>query len=85
MKVLHISTSDSGGAGIAALRIHKEMLINNINSTFLCLNKTSDIANVIQFPKFYPRFYHRLLSKLGLPLTQVEKQTKKQKKLKKIF
>ncbi|MEP7263542.1 MAG: glycosyltransferase [Bacteroidota bacterium] len=46
MKVVHVSTSSSGGAGIAALRLHKFLLKNNIDSHFLSKNKSSDaIAN----------------------------------------
>jgi glycosyltransferase involved in cell wall biosynthesis len=41
LKILHISTNDFGGAGIAAIRLHKALLHNNIDSNFLCLNKTS--------------------------------------------
>ena len=37
-KVLHISTSNSGGAGKAAFRLHKALLNNDINSSFLSLN-----------------------------------------------
>ncbi len=41
MKVLHINTSDTaGGAAIAAMRLHKAMLANGIDSTFFCLNRT---------------------------------------------
>ena len=41
MKILHISTSDSlGGAAIAAIRLHRAMLANGLDSTFLCLNRT---------------------------------------------
>ena len=32
MKIIHISTSDSGGAGRAALRIHKSLVNISINS-----------------------------------------------------
>lgn len=41
MKVLHINTSDTtGGAAIAAFRLHKAMLEDGIDSTFFCLNRT---------------------------------------------
>lgn len=41
MKILHINTSDtSGGAAIAAMRLHKAMLASGIDSTFICLNRT---------------------------------------------
>ncbi|RZK12548.1 MAG: glycosyltransferase [Flavobacterium sp.] len=38
LKVVHISSSYQGGAGIAAFRIHKALLKNGIDSHFLCLN-----------------------------------------------
>jgi glycosyltransferase involved in cell wall biosynthesis len=37
MKILHLSTSDSGGAGIAAVRLHQGLLKQNINSKILTL------------------------------------------------
>lgn len=41
MKILHINTGDTaGGAAIAAMRLHKAMLANGLNSTFFCLNRT---------------------------------------------
>jgi glycosyltransferase involved in cell wall biosynthesis len=36
MKVLHISYSDMGGAGIAAIRLHRFLLGEGIDSRFLC-------------------------------------------------
>lgn len=40
IKVLHINTSDSGGAAIAAIRIHLGLLQNGIESSYLSLYKT---------------------------------------------
>ena len=41
MRVLHINSNDStGGAAIAAMRLHKVMLEAGIESTFFCLNRT---------------------------------------------
>lgn len=37
MKVVHISTSNKGGAGIAALRLHEQLLADGISSRFLSL------------------------------------------------
>jgi glycosyltransferase involved in cell wall biosynthesis len=39
MKVVHLSTSSRGGAGIAALRLHEMLLQHNIDSHFLSKNK----------------------------------------------
>jgi glycosyltransferase involved in cell wall biosynthesis len=40
MKILHISTSDSGGAGLAAIRFHEALLKEKINSSILFLDCT---------------------------------------------
>lgn len=76
MSILHISTSDKGGAGIAAIRLHNSMIENGVDSRFLCLNKTKSYPQVLQFPKFYPRFFHRFFAKIGLPMTAIEKREK---------
>jgi glycosyltransferase involved in cell wall biosynthesis len=46
MKVLHISSSDSEGAGLCALRIHKSMLDAGIDSKMLVAYKSSDLPSV---------------------------------------
>lgn len=50
MKILHINSSDFGGAGIAALRLHKAMLVNGIDSCFMSLdNQINDGINYVRF------------------------------------
>lgn len=80
MKVLHINTSDSsGGAAIAAFRLHTEMLNQGIDSFFFCLNRTFNdnerVFSIGNFLKFRSRtidvfkrhfFYKQLTSKKGL-------------------
>ena len=80
-RIAHISTRDSGGAGIAALRLHKEMLKHNIESKFLCLEKTSDTQGIEVFPKFYTRFYHRFFEYFGIYLTNGQKNNQRLKKV----
>lgn len=46
MKVLHISTHDYGGAGLAALRLHKALLAQGIESKMLVADKQSDMDTV---------------------------------------
>jgi len=77
VNILHLSTSDTGGAGIAALRLHTAMLDASLTSNFLCLNKTSNIDHVQKYPKFYPRFYNRILTNIGFPITVTEKNFKR--------
>lgn len=76
MRILHISTRDAGGAGIAAIRLHQGMLDYGLESQFLCLEKTTEAPQIEVFPKFYPRFYHRFFERLGLPLTNGQKNSK---------
>jgi glycosyltransferase involved in cell wall biosynthesis len=46
MNILHISTSDFGGAGMAAIRLHHALLKNGIESSFLSLTQNkNDIKN----------------------------------------
>ena len=47
MKVLHISTYDYGGAGLAAWRIHSAMRSANLESMMLVKEKHSDDENVV--------------------------------------
>lgn len=71
MKILHISTSDTGGAGIAALRLHQGLLSQGVDSKFLCLHRSNNqCSEVYQFPKYYPRFYIRLLDRLGFRISK---------------
>ena len=44
-KIVHISTSIYGGAGIAAYRIHLALLAQGVNSLFLSLNNTELIKD----------------------------------------
>ena len=41
MKILHISTNDTGGAASAAVRIHQSLLKNNCDSHILFLNRST--------------------------------------------
>jgi glycosyltransferase involved in cell wall biosynthesis len=73
MKVLHISTNDYGGAGMAAIRLHSSLLKLGVDSKLLCLNKaTRNIEEVYTFPtgdKKYPTIFQRLLRKANIGLS----------------
>ena len=58
MNVVHLSTSDSGGAGIAASRIHQACLDQGINSTFVSLYRFRH-----HVPHSYS--YHELIGPIG--------------------
>lgn len=50
-RVVHLSYSDSGGAGSAAFYFHKKMLDKGIDSVFCVENKHRDESRVYQAPK----------------------------------
>lgn len=53
MKVAIISASDSGGGGIAALRLHKALLAYGVDSSMLCLYKSTDTPKVYEYGKSF--------------------------------
>lgn len=76
MKILHISTSDRGGAGIAAVRLHEALLGSGVESKLLTLIKhETDIkehyvyhcTDVARFPS---------LARLGVLINRVLKRLK---------
>ncbi|MBD3296377.1 MAG: glycosyltransferase [Candidatus Omnitrophica bacterium] len=67
MKIVHISTQDTGGAGIAALRLHKGLLNAGVDSKFLCLHRTRyDVSGMYKYPKFRPSIRQRILERIGV-------------------
>ena len=60
MKVVHLCTSDRGGAGLAASRLHIALLRDGINSSLLTLQKYTDII-----PRHY-KFTSFVFSKFPL-------------------
>lgn len=64
MNIVIISSFDSGGAGVAALRLHKALLSKGENSHFLCFNQTSNIDNIVQINK---PLHCKILEHLPLP------------------
>ena len=76
MKVVHVCTSDKGGAGIAAVRLHKALLAQGVESTFLslyCSGTTPAHACYKTKSKF--TYFQRLKNKLGIPVLVSEKNT----------
>jgi glycosyltransferase involved in cell wall biosynthesis len=58
MKILHVNTYDSGGAAIACIRIHNDLLKNGVDSHLLFRFKTKNIKNSSQYirPHKFGRF-----------------------------
>ncbi|MFT6685017.1 MAG: glycosyltransferase involved in cell wall biosynthesis [Bacteroidia bacterium] len=86
MKIVHISTYDSGGAAVAAIRLHKELLKENIESSFLCAyGSKEDIPNYYQESPVKTPLLYRVLNKLGIPITQNQKYWKRMQALEGTF
>jgi glycosyltransferase involved in cell wall biosynthesis len=75
MKILHINTTDKGGAANACLRLHEGLLSAGIDSKVLVLNKSNnnfhevyeyEIAKERTFPARLRRKIGRILKEVGL-------------------
>jgi len=65
LKIIHISTYATGGAGIAAYRIHEALLENGFASRFLCMDNSmhSTLKECYRFPRPTYSLYQRLINK----------------------
>jgi glycosyltransferase involved in cell wall biosynthesis len=68
MKVLHITTSSKGGAGIAALRLHKALCDEGVLSAFLSINETINFDNEVVKDPFFgykkPSLFKKIKNKI---------------------
>ena len=68
MKIVHVSTYMSGGAGVAAFRLHKALFERGIDSSFLVKSGScnqNDNQHILKCPPYYPISY-RIKKKLGI-------------------
>jgi glycosyltransferase involved in cell wall biosynthesis len=80
MRVLHVSTYKTGGAGIAAYRLHKGLLQLGVSSEFICLDNGTALITKKPIHKVLPRqsILKRLIVKIYrsfLPLTSKRIET----------
>lgn len=68
MKVLHITSSSKGGAGIAALRLHDALIQNGVSSAFMSPNLTIDFDNEIVVDAFFKYNKPSVLKKIRIKL-----------------
>jgi glycosyltransferase involved in cell wall biosynthesis len=74
MKILHISTSDYGGAANATLRLHQGLLNAGNISKCLCLQQSNrKVAEVYGFERKKQTLFFRFLRKLGFSTSQADK------------
>src|SRR5687767_5520324 len=76
MKVVHVSTFDTGGAAIAAARLHKGLLLEGIGSSFISLF----VSNKIGFPNKFEfkqkgssSVLKRVKGKFGISVSQADR------------
>jgi len=80
--ILHISTTDLGGAANSAIRLHKGLLDVGVDSNFLFLDQhASSIPKSNHWKRKKLRIEQRLRRKLGLYKTLENKQLNKISKL----
>ena len=65
MRIVFISQSDSGGAGLAALRLHCALMSEGVDSWLLCFNKSCTEKNVIAVNR---PFCWKIVEHLPLPI-----------------
>ncbi|WP_031529595.1 glycosyltransferase [Dyadobacter crusticola] len=84
MKILHITCFDNGGAGTAAVRLHKGLLNLGIESKVLVLEKRTDTPEVYAFQQTNKYFvlFQRILKNLGFPLTLEHSNDNRSRKFK---
>lgn len=76
MKVLHICTSDEGGAGLCCLRLHKALLNEGVDSKVVVNVKTRDYPEEYQYRPFASWLCNlpsRFFRKMGLEVTEYNK------------
>lgn len=85
MKILHLSTYDSSGAGLAAVRLHNQLLSKNIDSKVLCLYHRKKNKGVYQYEipllESIKVFVFRLTRKMNLELSKSSKFDKRISKI----
>ena len=62
--VIHFSTEDFGGAGSAALRVHKTCQEYGFNSILFCKNKRTSEESILAVRSILKNFYFRVLNKI---------------------
>lgn len=79
MKVLHITSSSRGGAGIAALRLHKALCQEGVVSGYLSANLTINFSNETVIDDFFRYKNPSILKKIQAKFQKYFSITKRQK------
>lgn len=74
INILHFSKEDYGGAGLAALRVHKEYKDYGFNSVLFCKNKSSNMESVVSFNLSLKDYCFRAINKIETKLKLFNEQ-----------
>lgn len=69
MKVVILSSSDCGGSGIAALRLHKALMAYGVDSSMLCFFKGTNTPKVYR-SRINKSIYTKIIESLPFPFRQ---------------
>lgn len=69
VKVVQLSTGHVGGAGLAARRLHQQLLYDGVISEFYCLDKSNFVPSTNEYP-IKRSHARRLVSKLAIFLNE---------------
>ena len=72
MKILHITTDDSGGAGLCCLRIHQSMLKLGIESRVVTLHNNKKANEEYEYGRIFDKISKipsKILRMIGLTIT----------------
>lgn len=84
MRVAHVMTYAHGGAGTAAMRIHRALkAVGACESTIVCLSAPSggNHDDIEALPVRLPRFWERASNRIGVPLARTDRLTSRRAKL----
>lgn len=73
MRILHITTNDFGGAGIACIRLHQALLSQGVDSDVLTLYKNNNVERVHQFKSFRKGLLGKIADSLRYRLYSIKK------------
>jgi glycosyltransferase involved in cell wall biosynthesis len=72
--IVHVAAQQSGGAGIAALRLHRGLRELGEASSVVTASGTADTAGGVSvLPKMRPTFFNRVAAKFGAPVSAHER------------
>jgi glycosyltransferase involved in cell wall biosynthesis len=74
MNILHLSTYDTGGAAVSAIRLHTGLLEKGFNSRFLSLfKKNHAIPEATSLQPICATASQRILNRIGLPQLELQR------------